>query len=81
MRIGAKLLEVRNMTNAEIKNEGWDYMCSELDLIKVLVFDDGSVIYPSRDYEGNGPGAFFGYTKSVTQKKGVRSNEIEQFAI
>jgi hypothetical protein len=81
MRIGAKLIDVRNMTNAEIKNEGWDYMCSELDLIKVLVFDDGSVIYPSMDYEGNGPGAFFGYTKSVTQKNGVRSNEIEQFAI
>lgn len=81
MKIGAKLIDVRNMTNAEIKNEGWDYMCSELDLIKVLVFDDGSVIYPSMDYEGNGPGAIFGYTKNVTQKNGVRSNEIEQFAI
>ena len=81
MKLGSKLVEVRNMTNAEIKNEGWDYMCSELDLIRVLVFDDGSVIYPSMDYEGNGPGAFFGYKKNITRKNGVRSSQIEHFAI
>ena len=80
MKIRAKLIDVRNMTNAEIKNEGWDYY-SVSDNIKVLVFDDGSVIYPSADYEGNGPGVIFGYTKHVTQKNGVKSNKIQQFAI
>lgn len=76
MKLGSKLVEVRNMTDVELKNEGWDYY-SVSDNIKVLVFDDGSVIYPSVDYEGNGPGAFFGYK---TRKNGVNS-KIEHFAI
>ena len=41
---------------------GWehDYHAS---YAKVLEFDDGSVIYGSQDYEGNGSGAIFGYKK------------------
>jgi len=60
MKLGAQLVDVRNMTQKEIDNEGWDYY-SQSDNIKALVFDDGSVVYPSMDYEGNGPGAIFGY--------------------
>ena len=67
MKIGTQLVDVRNMTNVELKNEGWDDYYSEQDDIKVLVFDDGSRIYPSMDYEGNGPGVFFGY-KNVKGK-------------
>ncbi len=67
MKLGAKLVDVRNMTNVELKNEGWDDYYSEQDDIKVLVFDDGSRIYPSIDYEGNSPGVFFGY-KNVKGK-------------
>jgi hypothetical protein len=62
MKLGVKLVDVRNMTQKEIDNEGWDYY-SQSDNIKALVFDDGSVVYPSMDYEGNGPGAIFGYKK------------------
>tara|TARA_X000001382_G_scaffold87163_1_gene62190 strand:+ start:844 stop:1065 length:222 start_codon:yes stop_codon:yes gene_type:complete len=67
MKIGTQLLEIRNMTDVELKNEGWDDYYSEQDDIKILVFDDGSRIYPSMDYEGNGPGVFFGY-KNVKGK-------------
>tara|TARA_Y100000361_G_scaffold143359_1_gene150292 strand:- start:347 stop:568 length:222 start_codon:yes stop_codon:yes gene_type:complete len=63
MNIGAKLVDVRNMTTAELKNEGWDLYHRAEDEWKVFVFDDGSVIYPSMDYEGNAPGVFFGYKK------------------
>mgnify|MGYP003150855009 CR=1 FL=1 len=57
-----KVKEVRNMTQKEINQEGWDNY-SASDNIKAFVLDDGSVIYPSMDYEGNGPGVFFGYKK------------------
>lgn len=62
MKIGAKLVNVRNMTDQEVKNEGWQHMSQTKD-ITVLVFDDGHILYPSMDYEGNGPGALFGYKK------------------
>jgi hypothetical protein len=46
------------MTQAEMIDEGWDF---QLDPITpVIVLDDGTLIYPSRDHEGNGPGALFG---------------------
>ena len=45
MNIGAKLVDVRNMTTAELKNEGWDDYHRAEDEWKVFVFDDGSVIY------------------------------------
>jgi|21_taG_2_1085346.scaffolds.fasta_scaffold13375_9 hypothetical protein len=81
MKIGAKLVDVRNMTNKELENEGWDDYHSEQDDIKVLVFDDGNIIYPSMDYEGNQPGVFFGYKKSVYRdEKGVRQTKHEHFA-
>jgi len=67
MKIGAQLIDVRNMTTVELKNEGWDEHHRAEDEWKVLVFDDGSRIYPSMDYEGNGPGVFFGY-KNVKGK-------------
>jgi len=31
-----------------------------------LVLENGTVLYPSRDEEGNGPGAMFGRTKAGT---------------
>jgi|TARA_R100000329_G_C7529576_1_gene186804 hypothetical protein len=63
MKVGTKIIDIRNMTNEELKNEGWDDYHSEQDDIKVLVFEDGTIIYPSIDYEGNNPGVFFGYQK------------------
>jgi len=55
--VGKKVKEIRPMTDAELKEEGWDG-CSES--APVLVFEDGTRIFPSRDNEGNGPGALFG---------------------
>lgn len=55
--IGAKLIETRRMTDEEKKHEGWDF---DAHNAIVLVFNNGAIIYPSRDEEGNGPGAIFG---------------------
>jgi hypothetical protein len=55
--IGKTVKEIRIMTEVELRSEGWDDRnCT------VIVFDDGTLLYPSRDEEGNGPGQFFGIT-------------------
>lgn len=53
---GRKIVEVRPMTAKEVAREGWDSPAT------VLVLDDGSLLYASRDEEGNGSGALFGIT-------------------
>lgn len=55
--IGKKLVAIRPMTPIEKADEGWDFGGEET---AVLEFEDGTVLFASRDYEGNGPGAIFG---------------------
>jgi len=50
--------EVRQMTDAELEREGWNHYRGSTPT--VLVFEDGTKVFPSRDPEGNGPGAPFG---------------------
>ncbi len=54
---GARIKTVRRMTDAETRREYWD----EPGL--ALVLDTGTILYASRDNEGNGPGALFGMTQ------------------
>jgi len=54
---GKKIVAVRQMTAKELEHEGWDNPNT------CLVLDDGSLLYPSQDEEGNGPGAIFGFSK------------------
>lgn len=53
--IGKTVKAVRPMTKKELNGEGWDGRAGA-----VIEFDDGTLIYASRDEEGNGPGALFG---------------------
>ena len=57
--IGAKIKKVRIMNKTELSNEGWEH---SQDIVAIEL-DNDKVIYPSRDYEGNGGGAIFGYDK------------------
>ena len=50
--------EVRKMTDAELAREGWEHHREKTPT--VIVFEDGTNVYPSKDPEGNGPGALFG---------------------
>ena len=55
--IGRKIVDVINLNKSIIEQEGWEntpYPCIG------LLLDDGNIIYPSQDEEGNGPGALFG---------------------
>lgn len=56
--VGKKIVDARYMTDEERENSGWGYRAL------VIVFDDGSLIYPSADDEGNDTGALFGQTKN-----------------
>ena len=55
--VGKKIVAIRQMTAAELKAEFWDGPNT------CLVLDDGTLLYPSQDEEGNGPGALFGSAK------------------
>lgn len=51
--VGRRIVKVRYMTVAEQKGLGWYRACI------VLHLDDGNIIYPSADDEGNDAGALF----------------------
>lgn len=62
--VDRKIVQIREMTYREAKSEGWEgYNNSAHGLPTVIVLDNGTKLYPSRDSEGNGPGTLFGTTR------------------
>jgi len=55
--VGKKIVATRYMTDEEMSSMLW------YNKPIILILDDGSLIYPSRDDEGNGAGALFGQDK------------------
>lgn len=53
--IGRTIKEIRFLTKEELQKEGW----YPDEIVSCIVLDNGAVIYPSKDYKGNGPGALF----------------------
>jgi hypothetical protein len=51
--LNKKIVVVRYMTKMEADQLGWS------SRPVILQLDDGNVIYPSQDDEGNGPGSLF----------------------
>ena len=51
--VGRTIVSAHYMSEAECTNMGWDSSCL------VIQLDDGTLIFPSQDDEGNGPGALF----------------------
>ena len=62
---GKVIKRVREMTPTEMAREGWDYPTT------VIECTDGTLIYPSQDEEGNGPGSLFGFVSGKTVGFGV----------
>jgi hypothetical protein len=62
--VGRKIKEIRKMTAQECHSEGWQEEANYPGRRPYCIaLTGGTIIYPSRDYEGNGAGAFFGCTK------------------
>ena len=60
---GRTVVEVRMLTAAEAdRHAGWDEWQAR-DAV-VMILDDGSMLFPSQDHEGNGSGALFGVDPS-----------------
>jgi hypothetical protein len=55
---GQRIVSVREMTDEELEREGWQAYHGASPA--VLELESGSILYPSTDPEGNGPGALFG---------------------
>lgn len=51
--LGRKIVAVRYLSLEEATELGWN------ERPVVIQLDDGNLIYPSQDEEGNGPGALF----------------------
>ncbi len=54
--IGKKVKGIRPLTKKELEYEGWD----DNQYVPCIEFDDGTIVFPSQDSEGNGPGSLFG---------------------
>lgn len=61
---GQEIVEVRKMYNSEMIEEGWNTGGSNP---VVLILENGVKIFPSQDYEGNGPGCMFGNGEAGTK--------------
>ena len=59
--LGTTIADVREMTEGEMDDEGWEGMAGA-----VIVLSDGTRLFASRDSEGNGPGVIFGKNKDGT---------------
>ncbi len=59
--IGQTIVKVRLMTDEETAKEGWGAeSATRMAATVALDLSDGTVLYASRDPEGNGPGELFG---------------------
>lgn len=54
--IGQKITKIRSMTTQELNSEGWENGTA-------IELENGTVIYPSSDEEGNDSGELFGVSK------------------
>jgi hypothetical protein len=55
--VGRTITKVRPMTSEELAAVDWSGRFGEMPV--VIELDDGTAVIPSRDFEGNGPGALF----------------------
>jgi hypothetical protein len=63
--IGIKIKNIRPMTKREHNFEGWEKDPNHRPY--VIELENGVILYPSRDDEGNGPGTLFG--RNTKEKK------------
>jgi len=52
--VGKTVVETRYLTKVEMEGLGWS------ESVLVIIFNDGTMLFPSMDDEGNGGGALFG---------------------
>lgn len=56
---GQRIESIRPMSDEELDREAWTDTRGVTPI--VIELEDGELLYPSKDIEGNGPGVLFGY--------------------
>jgi len=64
--IGRRIVNVRQLTKEEAEKEGMDRTTT------ALILDDGTILYPASDDEGNDVGALFGIYDGVSGRFGFQ---------
>lgn len=61
--VGSTVVAIRPMTPTERAQQGWteDLGISSREEALVIELSNGTLVFPSRDGEGNGPGVLFGH--------------------
>lgn len=73
--VGATLVKIRPLTQMEIGAYGWDDK-----FVTALEFDNGDVVFASRDDEGNGAGTLFCFNKDRGEYSSLHITEKEASA-
>lgn len=69
--VGERVKCVRLATADECEEQGFDPSCRWGPPVVVIEFESGSLLFPSQDDEGNGPGTFF-----ATEVKGEKRTTL-----
>jgi hypothetical protein len=61
--VGSTVVAIRPLTATERDQQGWtqDLGIPDRDVALAIVFSNGTLVFASRDPEGNGPGVLFGH--------------------
>ena len=63
--VGRRIVAVRSLTKTNAAKQGWDEGEWQWSDGVQIVLDDGSILIPSADWEGNECGALFGLVKQT----------------
>ena len=66
MIVGRTIKEIRPMTDKELHQQMW-WFDNPHEGVTAIVLDDDTILYASRDEEGNGPGEMFGMSPGGMQ--------------
>tara|TARA_B100000029_G_scaffold473886_1_gene515702 strand:+ start:497 stop:739 length:243 start_codon:yes stop_codon:yes gene_type:complete len=61
--IDKSIVDIREMTASEASMQGWDEGEWQYKDGMVIELNDGSLLFPSADWEGNRAGALFGFVQ------------------
>lgn len=77
---GQRVESYRQMTEEELEAEGWDEYLSHTPP-NVFELENGVLLYPSRDSEGNGPGAWTNVPNDIEGQTIVRVAPVSEASL
>jgi hypothetical protein len=79
--IGKKITSVRPMLDEEYKNVGWSIPDRNDEVSVIIELDDGTLLYPSCDGEGNNGGIVFGQYPNSGRQFRILKDDFDEVKI